>query len=405
MSLAQQNTASSYSAYGIGDFQSQGFSLNNDLGGLGVALRPKQNLNPTNPASLSALGSATFEAGAKGVSLWQKDQNTSQEFYSLTLSHLSLGFPIREGLAISGGLLPYSFQGYDITKVTPEAGGSLSNNYSGSGGINRAYINIGLEVIEGLSVGLTGSAFFGQLDQQIDTTSSEGQVLVGRVDDTYSIRNQTLDIGLQYQRDFQDKKATFGVVFSPEAQLDMSHNKSTRTYEATGLNVDTTVYEQSELNMTFPKSYVFGLAIEKESNWLVSAEYDFRETSKMRLIGAFPHQLRNATQIKLGGWWTPNAQDIHNYSNIIQYRAGFSYKSGHLSVSTDANENSQTDINEMSISLGVGLPMKRSKTTANIGLELGKRGTQDGGLIEENFIKFHLAFTFNDNWFTQRKID
>ena len=370
-----------------------------------MALRPKQNLNPTNPASLSALGSATFEAGAKGVSLWQKDQNTSQEFYSLTLSHLSLGFPIREGLAVSGGLLPYSFQGYDITKVTPEAGDSLSNNYSGSGGINRAYINIGLEVIEGLSVGLTGSAFFGQLDQQIDKTSSEGQVLVGRVDDTYSIRNQTLDIGLQYQRDFQDKKATFGVVFSPEAQLDMRHNKSTRTYEATGLNVDTTVYEQSELNMTFPKSYVFGLAIEKESNWLVSAEYDFRETSKMRLIGAFPHQLRNATQIKLGGWWTPNAQDIHNYSNIIQYRAGFSYKSGHLSVSTDANENSQTDINEMSISLGVGLPMKRSKTTANIGLELGKRGTQDGGLIEENFIKFHLAFTFNDNWFTQRKID
>ena len=41
--LAQQNTISPYSAFGIGEVQNQGFALNNDLGGLGVALRPTNN--------------------------------------------------------------------------------------------------------------------------------------------------------------------------------------------------------------------------------------------------------------------------------------------------------------------------------------------------------------------------
>ena len=406
MSIAQQNTSSTYSAYGIGDFQSQGLSLNNDLGGLGVALRPKQNLNPTNPASLSALTSATFEAGTKGMVLWQKGQHANETFHSVTLSHLSLGFPIREGLAVSGGLLPYSFQGYDITSTTIQSGESIGQQYTGTGGINRAYLNVGVEVISGLSLGLTGSAFFGQLDQQIDTTSSDGQVLVGRLDDSYSMRAQTIEIGLQYRRDFEDKKVTVGAVLRPETQFDLSRNKSTRIYDATGLNIDTLITEQSEISTVLPMSYVFGLALEKEAHWLVSAEYDFRETSKMYLMEEiFPHQLRNATQMKLGGWWIPDAQDIHNYRNTIQYRAGLNYKSGHLTVLSGADESMETDIHEISVSLGAGLPIKRSKTTANIGLELGRRGAQDAGLVEESFIRFHLAFTFNDNWFSQRKID
>ncbi|GIR12157.1 MAG: hypothetical protein CM15mP23_07320 [Cryomorphaceae bacterium] len=40
--LAQQNTISPYSSFGIGEPQEQGFSLNNSLGGVGVALRTSE---------------------------------------------------------------------------------------------------------------------------------------------------------------------------------------------------------------------------------------------------------------------------------------------------------------------------------------------------------------------------
>jgi hypothetical protein len=115
--------------------------------------------------------------------------------------------------------------------------------------------------------------------------------------------------------------------------------------------------------------------------------------------------MRNASQYKVGMWWIPNSQDVHNYWSTVQYRAGINYNTGFLSVSAFDNQGSKTDINDMSLSLGVGLPMNRSKTTANIGVQLGKRGTIDSGLVEENYIKFHIAFTFNDKWFTKRKID
>jgi len=406
ISFAQQNTTSSYSAYGIGDFQTQGFALNNDLGGLGVALRPTNSLNPLNPASLSALKVTAFEAGAKGVSLWQKGQEKNEDFLSLSLSHLSLGFPVREGLAISGGLLPYSFQGYELSVDSFEGGDSLTYNHLGSGGINRAYINVGLEVVQGLSIGLTGSVLFGQLNQDSDVRSYESQVLERSISNTNSLRGQTWDLGLQYQTDFKDMKATFGAVLNPETSFDLINNKSIQTYEPSDSEAnDTTRFEKSETDMRIPKSFTFGLALEKETNWLISAEYDFKETSKMPTLGELSYQMRDASQIKVGAWWTPNAQDIHNYINTIQYRAGFNYQSGHLMVPSNLSEGSVTEISEVSLSLGMGLPMKKSKATANIGVELGKCGTQDGLLMEESFVKFHLAFTFNDNWFAQRKIN
>ena len=406
IALAQQNTSSLYSAYGIGEFQSQGFALNNDLGGLGTALRPKNNLNPLNPASLSALKEATFEAGAKGISLWQKAEESSQDFLSLSLSHLSLGFPIHKGLAVSGGLLPYSFQGYDLSQEVFEDGNRLTHNDSGSGGINRAYINLGLEVFEGFSVGLTGSMFFGQLSQEFEARSYEDQILERSTSNAYTLKNQTWDVGFQYYKDIQGKRATFGAVFSPEAKFELKNNKTTKTFNPTNADeLDTEASEKVEINLPQPKAFSFGFSLEEDSHWLISAEYDYNETTKLPQLGSFSHQLRNASQVKLGAWWIPNSKDIHTYVNTVQYRAGVRYQLGHLSVPSNLNQNDLTDINEIVISLGVGLPMKKSKTTTNLGFEIGKRGAEEKGSVEDRFIRFHVAFTFNDNWFTQRKIN
>ena len=49
--------------------------------------------------------------------------------------------------------------------------------------------------------------------------------------------------------------------------------------------------------------------------------------------------------------------------------------------------------------------MKRSKTTTNISIQIGKRGAANNGLVEERYLKFLAAFTFNDKWFKKRKID
>ena len=76
---------SPYSSFGIGEAQAQEFSLNNAIGGVGVALRAGNYLNPTNPASLSAINTTVFETGITRYRyLFDRQQPISRVFYIYT---------------------------------------------------------------------------------------------------------------------------------------------------------------------------------------------------------------------------------------------------------------------------------------------------------------------------------
>ena len=62
-------------------------------------------------------------------------------------------------------------------------------------------------------------------------------------------------------------------------------------------------------------------------------------------------------------------------------------------------------INDIGLSLGLGLPITGSLSNVNIGFELGKRGTTNSNLVEENYAKISVGFSLNDKWFQQRKFD
>ena len=411
--LAQQNTISPYSSFGIGDAQEQGFSLNSALGGVGAALRTGNYLNPINPASLSAINVAIFETGINGTAIYLTDNTLSQESFSSTFSYISLGFPIHDGFAVSGGLLPYSYKGFELTQNN-DLSSELDSlgcvvNHSGSGGLNRAYANFGLQLFKGLSIGATASMIFGTINQERDVVFTQSDILNRRDQYTYTTSDYTYDLGVQYQTTIANKNLTLGATYCPEANLNASNKGAIYTYNVSNdfENIrDTTVVFSSESNgLVLPKSYTAGLALEEEGRWFVSGEVDFKEWSQMTLFSTPDPNLKDATQFKIGAWWIPNAKDIHNYLNTIQYRAGFNYNTGQLSVSALGTNSPQTDISDISLSFGLGLPMRRSNTIANLGVQVGKSGTTSGGLIEENYIKFHVAFTFNDKWFKRRKID
>lgn len=411
--LAQQNTISPYSSFGIGEPQEQGFSLNNSLGGVGVALRTNNYLNPINPASLSAINTTVFDAGITSTAIYLTDNTLSQETFTSRLSYLSLGFPVHRGVVISGGLLPYSFKGFEVIQkvaLSTNDGNLLYDvNHSGSGGLNRVYANIGAELFKGFSLGATASMIFGTIKNKREAVFSQPDILNRRDEYTYTARDYTYDFGVQYLTKVLEKKLIFGATYCPESNLRAWNRGVTYTYDTSGdfeYIRDTTEMFSSESNgLVLPQSYAIGIAMEDHDKWFVSGELDFKEWSQTILFSDLDPNLKDATQFKFGAWWIPNSKDVHNYLNIIQYRAGFNYNTGQLSVSTLGTNNTQTDITDISLSLGLGLPMRRSNTTANVGIQIGKMGTTNNDLIEEKYIKLNLAFTFNDKWFKQRKID
>ena len=383
------------------------------MGGLGVALRPEAFLNPMNPASLSGLRLTTYEAGISATSMFLSEGNLNQEYFSGTLSYLSLGFPISKGFAASAGLMPYSFQGYELLQSFEIEGLedtlAYDLNHSGSGGIHRAFVNLGVELFKGFSVGGTCSGVFGRLKSKRDLVYSQNDYLNRRDENTYTVRDFVVDLGVQYQTTLNDKSLILGASFQPESSLNADSEDRIYTYNVVGdfeyIRDTISAFLSSSSGLILPKSYVLGASFSEDKHWMVSAELDFKEWAELQLFDETDPQLRNATQYKLGFWWTPNHSNIHNYLSNIQYRGGLNFNTGFLSVSAFGEPISPTEIREMSFSLGLGLPLKKSKSTLNLGFQFGKRGSLDAGLVEEKYLKFQLSLTFNDKWFTKRKID
>jgi len=106
---------------------------------------------------------------------------------------------------------------------------------------------------------------------------------------------------------------------------------------------------------------------------------------------------KNASRISLGGYYTPNINSITSYWEKVTYRGGLKYRQTGLTVNN-------TDINEFGMSFGLGLPLSKDLSTINFGVEIGKRGTVDNGLVKENYFNFRIGLTLNDKWFQKRKI-
>ena len=106
----------------------------------------------------------------------------------------------------------------------------------------------------------------------------------------------------------------------------------------------------------------------------------------------------NASSIALGGFFIPDYNSFSNYWKRATYRAGLHFENTGLEINNET-------INEFGISFGVGLPVGNMFSNANLGFEIGKRGTTKQNLIQENFLICILSLSLNDRWFQKSKYD
>ena len=109
----------------------------------------------------------------------------------------------------------------------------------------------------------------------------------------------------------------------------------------------------------------------------------------------------DASTLSLGGFYIPKYNSFTNYWERVVYRAGLRFETTGLQVQNES-------IKEFGMSFGVGLPVGTNRnpfSNANLGIEIGKRGTTNANLIQENFLKFKISLSLNDRWFQKRKFD
>ena len=390
-SFAQEGTASPYSYYGIGDIKFQGTVENKSMGGLGI-LPDSIHINLQNPASLTALKLTEFSIGGTYNTVKLKNETTTEKARRTTLDYLVMAFPAKK-MGISFGLMPYSAVGYKIKKIT-EFSTSL---YSGKGGVNKVFVGAGYKITPKLSIGADFGYNFGKIERISQVIVNDVQNGTGEVN-TSEVSGISINTGLIYKSKLKKYDFVSSLVISPSTDL-VSKNTSflsTIPFTANSGSSKDNVIPNSKIKI--PSKLAFGAGLGEVKKWFVGFESTFQGASSFGNVYDSNVSFENATKLSLGGYYTPNYNSFSNYFNKVTYRAGFRYENTGLVVNTKS-------INDSAFTLGLGLPVGGAVSSANIGMEYGKRGAVNAGLIQENYLNISIGLSFNDRWFVKRKFD
>jgi long-subunit fatty acid transport protein len=161
---------------------------------------------------------------------------------------------------------------------------------------------------------------------------------------------------------------------------------------------DTSVFETGvNGKIKMPSSIGLGLSLGKTNRWLLAADVQYTQWSSYKFFGS-SDSLKNTLRVTFGGQYKPSAVDIGSYWKRINYRAGIRFEESFLELKNKK-------LNEIGVSVGFSLPLKKSRSTLNFAFETGTFGTIDNLLIKENFFKISVGASLYEKWFIKRKYD
>lgn len=398
VSFAQEGTSSPYSFYGIGDVKFKGTAENRAMGGLTI-FSDSIHINFQNPASYSGLKLTTLSIGGSYLTTKLKTSSQEEKARRTTLDYLAVGIPMGK-FGAGFGLLPYSSVGYKVQTIT-EGPPQTIRKYSGTGGLNKAFLGLGYAITPKFSIGADLSYNFGK----IETTS------LGFVEDVqYGTREKNVSdmngvsftTGLIYQSKISSKLSIFSsLTFSPESKLKSSNNRKIATiqYITSGAEI---VVDEEDVNaenttIKLPSKFSFGAGIGESKKWMIGTEITHQQSSNLanRFNDIDDVKFENAVKYNVGGYYIPNYNSFSSYWNKVTYRGGLRYENTGLIINNES-------INDLAMTLGLGFPIPGALSNINVGFEFGKKGTTNANLVQENYANISIGLSFNDKWFTKK---
>ena len=401
VSFAQEGTSSPYSFYGIGDVRFKGTLENRSMAGVAVE-QDSIHINLENPASFSNLKLTTFSLGGTYATKGLKSNTGSANARRTTLDYLAVGLPLGK-FGVGFGLIPYSSVGYKIESLSA-IDGAVNRRLSGNGGLNKVFLGVGYKIAPNFSIGADAHYNFGK----IETNSLEfiTNVPVGtRELNTADLSGVNFNIGTMYQAKISKKLSLYtSLNYTLESTLT---SKNTRNISSVKYNsgfdvlvVDVLADQNEQMKLKMPSKISFGAGIGESKKWLIGGMVAYQKTSgqensynKASNVGYGRYG-----SVSLGGYYIPSYNSFSSYAKRIVYRGGIKYEKTGLMINSES-------INDTGFTLGLGLPITGSFSNINLGFELGKRGTTNANLVQENYANFSVGFSLNDKWFDKRKFN
>jgi len=398
VSVAQEGTTSPYSFFGIGSLKFKGTAENRAMGGISV-YSDSIHLNLQNPASVAGLRLVNFSVGGSHKYVTQETTDASQKASATSLDYVAIGIPMGK-FGASFGLLPFTSVGYQLESTQ----GDFTTQFSGTGGLNKVFLTLAYQVTPKLNVGIEGNYNFGNIENIAFSTQEDVQFGTREANQS-DLSGFSFNFGAQYKTMVSENlELSTSVSYTPETNFTAENLRGIATVlilPAGGQNlVDFREVNLENTDFTFPSQFTIGAGIGQPKKWFVGGEYTNQKTSNFtnRTFTIDNFEFTDAAKFRLGGFYIPNYNSFSSFWNRVVYRAGIRFEETGINLSGQ-------DINEFGISFGVGLPVGRLFSNLNVGFELGRRGTKDFGLVQENFFNTFISLSLNDRWFEKRYYD
>jgi hypothetical protein len=412
--FAQKNNSSPYSFFGIGDKNELNTVEQLSRGGVGVSFSDIYHLNLSNPASFASLQFTNYSIAGESVTLWAKDnENDKQRAAATYLSYLAIGIPLGEKGGMSFGLVPNSTVGYSLLSNVYDTDDTILEGtiYEGTGGTNRVFFGVGYEIFKGFNIGAQGNYVFGKIENTI-TNQLLGASLASRYNVESNLKGYAFNLGFQYNAKINEKvKLHLGA--NMELANDIDTEDEEYLYSVSLVNFesprDTILSNKSNGIIANPLKSTIGIGLGEENKWFAGVDYSFQKA--IEIDGEFNSNASSRfkygdySSLSIGGFYTPKINSLLRYWERVTYRAGVKFEKTGLLVDPTNNGNNYTEINDFGISFGVGLPLSsQTLSNLNFGIEIGKRGKNSNGLVQEDYVNFRIGLSLNDKWFKKREI-
>lgn len=399
--FSQSGTSSPYSFYGVGTSTFKGSIDNRSMGGLSV-YSDSIHLSLTNPASLSELKRVNYSLGITYDNLTFKSENANENSNSSNVNYLAVGIPTKH-FAFAFGVVPQTSVGYLLESNDETVTPNVIDRYRGEGGVNTAFLTFGFRLFDKISLGLTTNYEFGNLNH-ITTRFLEDIELATRLESNSSLSGVNYVYSLLFREKISENvilHATY--ITSQKYNLGSTNTQTLSTYSLTNQYggdeevIDLGAMSLDKTEITVPKSQTFGLGLGVDTKWFVGAEYKLVDGGGLnnKLFNLKNVDFKKGSKFSIGGFYIPKFDSFTSFFSRLVYRGGLRIENTGLYIEDQA-------IKEVGLNFGFGIPFQ-GFSNVNLGFEVGKRGTTNAGLIQENFFSVRLGMSLSDLWFVKNK--
>ncbi len=409
----QNNYGSIYSRYGVGERMDYSSSQAEMLGVGGVALRDGAYAGLANPALWADYTVTTFGASVGIAGVRAVDASTAEASRATAgdLTGLHLGIPLvpsRLGLTVA-------FRPYSRVRYRSATTGTLATdvdttgyvlNREGDGGLQRISSGLGLRLGRAVQLGASADVLFGTFNYVQRTEFDTPGFVETRQSEATQVTGVTGTVGATVTARSLARD-TDALIFGAAVTLP-TRLSATRTLTL-GQSLDRdTIAVTDGGRLTLPLVARGGVSYRTGARWLLAADALYEPWSSFEStlpVGGFDaaggDELQDRFRLGLGAEVTPAGGTRSQSAGIFRraaYRLG-GYAERGLYAPADAT------VMTYAVGGGVSFPNRITGARLDLGLEVGTRGSTEGVLVRDTFLRGTFTLNFGERWFIRRRFD